>query len=186
MPQSPVMTARFCRRWLEKASRCDDQTLDGAFDKFFSAFVAFNRLYSHVSVHSGRVIKGDRKQATDGFANVVGSQRLLTALAENGGAADLATLRELIRPDGPFYLISDGTTDQPDATRNRALHERLNDPSASTKVKAILEYLYLVRCNMFHGSKDFDNSQLQIIQPATRCLIRIVEAGLRFVDATAV
>jgi hypothetical protein len=155
MPQSAAMTVRFCRRWLEKASLYDDQTLDGAFDKFFSVFVAFNRLYSHVSLHSGQVIKGDQRQATDAFASTVGSRQLLTALGNNGGAADLATLAELIRPGGSFYLISDGTRDQPDLTRNRDLHQRLNDSSAATKVKAVLEYLYLVRCNMFHGSEGF-------------------------------
>lgn len=186
MPSSAAQTIRFCERWLQKAAHYDDQTLDGAFDKFFSVFVAFNRLYSHVCLRSGRVIKGDRNQATRGFVSIVGSQRLLAALGDSGGPQDLTTLADLIAPGGPFYLISDGITDQPDVSRNREVHQRLQSPSAATRATAVLEYLYLVRCNMFHGSKDFDNRQLQIIQPATRCLERIVRSGLRFAEENAV
>jgi len=186
VPPSAAMTVRFCRRWLDKAAQYDDRTLEGAFDKFFSVFVAFNRLYSHVCIHSGQVIKGDRKQATEAFASIVGSDRLLATLGDSGGSVDLETLGDLIGPGGSFYLISDGTTDQPDVARNRELRQRLQSSSAVTKVKAVLEYLYLVRCNMFHGSKDFDNQQLRIIQPATRCLERIVHAGLSFVEENAV
>lgn len=186
MPQSAIMTVGFCQRWLNKAARYDDRTLDGAFDKFFSLFVAFNRLYSHISATSGRVVKGDRRQATEAFASIIGTDRLLEALLRNGGEVDLRTMRELIRPGGRFYLISDGTTDQPNVIRNEDLYRRLDDRSDSIKVRAALEYVYLVRCNMFHGSKDFDRAQLEIIQPATRCLARIIEAGLRIVDPTSV
>lgn len=179
------MTIQFCERWLQKAAEYDDQTLTGAFDKFFSLFVAFNRLYSHICIQSGRAIKGDRKQATAGFASVVGAQRLVAAL-DNGGSQDVTILGDLIQPGGPFYLISDGSQGQPDVARNRQLYERLRGPNPANRARAVLEYLYLIRCNMFHGSKDFDNKQLQIIQPATRCLERIVRAGLGFMRNNAV
>ena len=185
VPSSPTMTIQFCERWLQKAAEYDDQTLIGAFDKFFSLFVAFNRLYSHICIQSGRTIKGDRKQATNGFANIVGTQRLVEAL-DNGGSQDVTILGDLIQPGGSFYLISDWDSGQPDVARNRQLYEQLRGPNPANRARAVLKYLYLIRCNMFHGSKDFDNKQLEIIRPATRCLERIVRAGLRFMRNNAV
>lgn len=144
------MTIQFCERWLQKAAEYDDQTLTGAFDKFFSLFVAFNRLYSHICIQSGRAIKGDRKQATDGFVSIVGAQRLVAAL-DNGGSHDVTILADLIRPEGPFYLISDGSRDQPDVARNQQLYERLRGPNPANRARAVTEYLYLIPAIEGHG-----------------------------------
>ena len=36
---------RFCTNWLEKAQMYDVHNLQGSFDKFFTLFVVYNRLY---------------------------------------------------------------------------------------------------------------------------------------------
>ena len=48
MPPSSAWTRAFCERWLMKAAEYDENTLIDVFDKFFSTFVAFNRLYSRM------------------------------------------------------------------------------------------------------------------------------------------
>jgi hypothetical protein len=172
------MTNRFCCRWLDKAAQHDDTSLDGAFDRFFSAFVAFNRLYSHLNVTAAHPVRGDRQQATRRIVSIVGAQALLQALREDGREDDIRTLAALIGPGGGFYLISERSVDRPNWTRNQDLLDRLQSESPSTKMEALLEYLYQVRCNMFHGAKDFEQRQLQLVQPATRCLESVVRAGL--------
>lgn len=185
MAPTPASTMRFCWRWLAKAQQYDLSSLDGAFDRFFSLFVVHNRLYSHMARVLGQPAGGDRKSATRLFARAVGHEVLRTALTEDEGQSDIQRLGQLIDPDGPFYLISTKGTDEPDADRNRDLRRRLECNEAKTKVEAVLEYLYLIRCNMFHGEKDFDNSQLAIIQPATRVLERVVRAGLDKLEVDA-
>ena len=64
MTHSAEFTQRFCRRWIEKADNYDDKSLDGVFDKFFSLYVAFNRLYSHLDLRFNGGRKGDKEQAT--------------------------------------------------------------------------------------------------------------------------
>ena len=35
----------FCNNWLQKANNIDSSNLQGAFDKFFTLYVVYNRLY---------------------------------------------------------------------------------------------------------------------------------------------
>ena len=172
------MTKRFCRRWRDKADQYDDTSLDGVFDRFFSDFVAFNRLYTHLNQHAARQVTGDRKQATSRFASVVGADHLLQAIRAGGREDDISRLATLIEPGGGFYLISEHSVDRPDRERNQDLLDRLRGDNPRKKIEALLEYLYQVRCNMFHGAKDFEHRQLQLLQPATRCLECLVRAGL--------
>lgn len=180
MPQNPKVTIDICQRWLKKAGECDDSSLAGAFDKYFSLFVAFNSLYSYTARLSGRIWDQERIKASEIFSNVVGNDVLSTALTTKGGDADLRDLRDLIGPEGPFYLIPDRSIgDQLDRGRNCDLHRRLESQKSETVVRAILEYLFYVRCNMFHGSKDFDKERVRIIKPASRCLERVISVGLQ-------
>lgn len=182
MALSREFTLRFCRRWVDKANQCNCTGLDGAFDRFFSLIVAFNRLYSYVSLSSRNSSGRDQHEATVVFPREVGSGRLLAALIEDEGSKDLRVLARLIAPGGQFYLHSDRRTGRRDEASDQQLHDDLGSSDNTTKVKAVLKFLYLVRCNMFHGRKDFDDKQLQIIEPATRCLMRVVHAGIDFVE----
>ena len=179
-------TLAFCRRWLEKAAQYDDSTLEGAFDKFFSLFVAFNRLYSYVNRHAAQPAKEDRGQAITVFSKALGARRLLDALTSGNGAADIHVLRDLIGPCGEFFLISESGRGSSDTIENWRLFENLNSTSRCEQVNAVLTYLYLVRCNMFHGAKDFEHRQLKIIRPSVRVLERVIRAGLSVVEADAV
>jgi hypothetical protein len=41
---------RFCNRWIEKALSYQSNELEDLFDRFFTLFVAYNRIYSAVSL----------------------------------------------------------------------------------------------------------------------------------------
>lgn len=180
-------TLAFSMRWISKARLYNSRSLEDAFDRYFSLFVAFNRLYSHLNRHAAHPTTGDRAQATSGFLSALGARRLLLAVEGNGGAADIELLRRLIDPTaGEFFLISDTRHDLPDSLKNQELFDNLGAQSSTTRANAVLTYLYLVRCNMFHGAKDFERRQLRIIEPATRVLQRVVGAGLAFVGEDAV
>lgn len=179
------ITRRFCERWLRKAARYDSSQLDGAFDKFFTLFVAFNKLYFHTALVSGQPDQGDRAMATRLFPQAIGHELLWQKLVTEGGIADVQTLARLIGPDGSFFLISSADPDTPDLERNANLHRRLLSESPRVAVEAVLEYLYQVRCNMFHGRKGFETRQLQLLRPCLRCLEHIVVAGLERTSSVA-
>ncbi len=146
------------KRWLRKAARYNSSRLDGAFDKFFTLFVAFNRLYLHTAEISGRPDPGDRAMATQLFPQAIGHELLWQKIVRDGGIDDVQTLARLIGPNGPFFLIFSADRHTPDPEKN--------------------DDLYRVRCNMFHGRKGFETRQLQLLPPCLRCLMRIVVAGL--------
>ena len=111
MPPSSVWTRRFCERWLEKAAAYDEYTLDGTFDKFFSVFVAFNRLYTHFNTCSPRPKRGDKQQATDGVLHAIGVDALFRALTNDCGDRDLHEILQLVGPGARFYLVSNTNRD---------------------------------------------------------------------------
>jgi len=103
-------TLAFSERWLNKASRHDSSTLDGAFDKFFSLFVAFNRIYSYVNRYAKHPAQYDKTQATTGFSAAVRASRLRDLVVAGNGAADIirdaATFVTFPCPGGRTSLCS--------------------------------------------------------------------------------
>lgn len=88
--------------------------------------------------------------ATQLFPQAIGHELLWQKLVRDGGIADVQTLARLIGPEGPFFLIFSADRDTPDPEKNADLRRRLLDESPRVAVEAVLEYLYRVRCNMFH------------------------------------
>lgn len=185
MSISADLTRRFCQRWLQKAALYNPSHLEDAFDKFFTLFAVFNRLYFRAAQVCGERHRGDRQMATRLFPQVVGHEFLWQKLTADGGTADIQTLQSLIGPGGSFFLISGEDPDAPDPQRNADLRQRLGSRSQRIAVEAVLEYLYQVRCNMFHGNKGFEARQLRLLQPCLRCLERIIAAGLERLDDVA-
>ena len=175
-------TEKFCKHWLEKANDYDFQSVNSAFDKFFSLFVTYNMLYSYMALtlQNPKNPNGDKDKATKHFAEAVGYQRIWDAVSNGDGLADIDRLRTLIADGGKFFLfIEKGTLGfEPDKDENTRLYNDLASANIEVKVVAILEYIYQVRCNIFHGNKTLHEEQLEIVQPSTQCLERVVRLGL--------
>lgn len=179
MDERTLSTYTFCQRWISKARRYENESsLDQAFDKFFTLFVVFNRQYSLAAYKVGHNHRIERDDATISFPEWVGNDRIWMTLNTETGSKDMDDLRQLVRPDGPFFLYLRRPTRSPDNERNRDLYERLGQTEPVVAVPAVMEYLYQVRCNIFHGSKVFEERQLQILIPAIRCLERIINLGM--------
>ena len=59
--------------------------------------------------------------------------------------------------------------------KDQRLLQELKSSGAKTKITAILDLIYSVRCNMFHGNKGFSPVQIQLLNPVTIVLRRIIE-----------
>ena len=184
MDERTQLTQTCAQLWLNKAALCLQHSTDipVAFEKFFSLFVAFNIMYSHAAIRLQEPnTREDKKHATRTFALWVGHERILAKLVNPGTADDLTVLPSLILRDGPFFLFwkpnARGVPER-DMSKNRQLCQRLGSNQPVVRAEAILEYLYLVRCNIFHGTKALEASQNEILQPSIRCLEQIVELGM--------
>lgn len=59
--------------------------------------------------------------------------------------------------------------------RDRALAKALESHERDRRARGVLEALYAVRCNMFHGRKAFEALQLPLLRPAISLLESTVE-----------
>lgn len=170
-------TREFCKHWLVKAENYVPSQLQDAFDKFFTLFVAFNRLYVYTAIVANQPNAREWRKVQRIFPEIIGHEILWRALTSPPND-DLALMRDLIGPNGYFFLISGADANTPNQEANSDLHRRLGDQSACVAVEALLEYLYKVRCNMFHGTKAYHIEQLQLLEPCNRYLARIISTAL--------
>src|SRR5437588_7238805 len=144
-------------------------------DKFFTLYVAFDVLVFHATFRAGRDHQFQIAENTSKcFPQWANHDRIWTRLNDGDEATkDLSTLQYLIRDGGEFFLywkLSQLGDVKPDEEKNRVLYDKLGNQSPAIAVKGVLEYLYKVRCNLFHGSKMLEKPQMQILEPSIRCL----------------
>jgi hypothetical protein len=160
----------FCDRWIEKADAYQSDELESLFDRFFTLFVAYNRFYSasaklyRASVEPRQVmmLQGDRREATTIMARLIEQSRFSDVVNENFAIADACkTIAELLRSH-QFFLHSVRNSEEPDFERDARLAESLD----GYRLMAVLECLYQIRCNIFHGEKEFLPRQAQLLVPA--------------------
>jgi hypothetical protein len=78
-----------------------------------------------------------------------------------------------ILEDGWFFVVLSG----PQAEGNREKDQRLlrsfrsRDPER--RAEAVLKFVYNIRCNTFHGSKNFDRVQIPVLEPCITVLSRL-------------
>lgn len=168
----------FYERWLRKAREYRSDNLQDCFDKFFTLFVAYNRLYAELtlSLARGGVYGFRGRSVPDAFgAKCIVHQYLGTcsiwACFQNDQVCrnSIESIAHLIE-QGVFAIKLDRLYGKPQRTEDLKLLKALISNSEMRKVHAILDIIYSIRCNMFHGHKGFNEIQIQILTPVTALL----------------
>ena len=162
---------RFYKRWKKKANGYNISELKGCFDKFITLFIVYNFLYNRVDSSEN----SDKKKATIRVLSCIEAEYLNQELFKKKIKKTGEAFANLIEVMENFsfhrYSISGKTREQLD----KELFVDLKDGSVNEKMEALLLILYLIRCNMFHGSKDFEYRQESLLKPSIILLNRIVE-----------
>ncbi len=116
----------------------------------------------------------DRKGATEyalQFIRYEALYQIITTDKECSGC-----LQDLIEriSNHEFYIKLSMPWGNPQPEKDDDLVKKLNSKGHKKKVKAVLDLIYSVRCNMFHGNKQFVQVQVDLLQPLTvilRCII---------------
>lgn len=169
---------------MAKARRHDHQGLQHSFDRFFTLYIVFNHLYAEATfqlANRGRVRIHNRNRFPDAEAaqeyvvQFLGADRLLKQLNDDPDAqAALAALRVQVC-NGAFNLKLNMVTGDAQPDEDADLCRRLTGNNRNEQAAAILETLYTVRCNMFHGRKGFNPIQRALLDPLNVILERIIE-----------
>ena len=184
----------FYERWLRKAEEYRSDNLQDCFDRFFTLFVAYNRLYAELALSCAKRGVWRWNYISDGLAaksnvrSYLGNRYILRNLEDNGACTtalssviDLLERRVFtIKLDGLsgkrrfFTSKLDRLSKERRVEADSILLERLNSNRTDQKVYAVLDVIYSIRCNLFHGQKGYDDEQIMILIPVTILLRKIM------------
>ena len=172
----------FADSWRGKAQAYPVDDLGGAFDRFFTLYVVFNRLYAEATyrlAHRGRLNLRepfpDSRAAQDYVIQFCGAETLTRTWEEKENTA--AAIREIAEhlQNERFALKLNPMTGDRQPEKDHALVAALQSRSRNQRAKGVLEALYAIRCNMFHGQKGFEIAQLALLRPAITLMESTVE-----------
>ncbi len=158
---APKDILAFAERWQKKAKQYGNESLPDVFDHFFSTFVLYNFLYNRVSMTNNYPHNGDKAKATKSIRKYLGSEMIFKEKVIQRNAK---TIQGHIL-DGTFYIQ--------DSIWDSQKIEKLESPDKETWTKGLMEIIYQIRCNTFHGAKDFNESQKLILIPCIKIIEKI-------------
>jgi len=176
--------SNFVTNWLKKADQIKLSSPSTYFDKFFTLYVVYNRLYAEATFTLSRTgqIKirnltsfPDRKAATNYLVKFIGSANLINSLMINPECvSSLERIKELIKWNR-FSIKLNVVTGERQRDEDEDLLRRLHNRNMNTKANAILDLIYSIRCNTFHGHKGFEEVQVQILGPVIVLLRSLID-----------
>ena len=174
----------FYRDWLQKAESYSGSESRECFDKFFTLYVLFNRLYAEATfrlARRGELTLDDRgrfpdaKAAQEYLLQYLGAGEVVRELTDDMTTKEaLAEIQEHLR-SGRFAFKLDMVTGRSQPDHDRELLRDLESTNRNTQGKAILEAVYAIRCNMFHGHKGYEPIQLTLLQPMIAILRKLID-----------
>lgn len=178
LPMDIYAIERFCDRWIDKADAYRTDYLEDLFDRFFTLFVAYNRFYSaaaelfraNLDPRQAKLLQGDRREATNVMARLITQSRFTDAMKGVPAIDDACQAISTLLENHQFFLHNIRGTKEPDLARD----EKIADGLRKHNLLAVLECLYQIRCNIFHGEKDFAPRQAELLAPAITLLEAVV------------
>lgn len=152
----------FVKRWkqkIRKTKRVDDKQYE--FDLFIANYLIYAAL---VNVIKPRDLKTweDKAYCTEVMANFILENTTNSSLLMQNLTAPAARLGEVIK-NYHFYVVSS-------KNENPELETNWNRGSNINSLRSLLQTLYYMRCNIFHGAKEYVDEQVALLSPANKCL----------------
>lgn len=165
IPMIQPQKQEFIKRWQSKSQSCGDD-LAGSFDRFFSSYVLYNYLYNEIfSFKKPRLTSQQiKKQGRDSWKACNGVVEFLGSSAFADAAIRKQALTLINALDAASLSISDS---QSDDQKHRSII--LGDESGDWGI-SLLWVMYKIRCNLFHGEKDFLNKQKATVRACSNLI----------------
>lgn len=166
----------FKYRWLKKIenhrdNRNSNDQLADIFDEFVARYIVFSAAVGVLKPTSVKH-KSDKEYCTTRVAKFLSVNKDNLVAELNNDAHQLG---EIIG-NGHLRLVSSPGKDP-------NLLQKWEATDNGEKLKAVLETLYYIRCNLFHGSKEFSSCQKTLLETANACLRIISDALFKQLDA---
>jgi hypothetical protein len=163
----------FYDNWTIKVQSIVGQDLTHVYDKHMTSFVIYNNIYNQIPdklVTNGIAVPKrifDNKAATDYVVQFLGAANILSEITNSNLDSDVDAIISLIEQEVFYIKIN---RDGRERNEDLRILADLKSNNANRKAKGVLQVIYYVRCNIFHGHKDFQEYQRILIEPLTRVL----------------
>jgi len=145
------------RRWIEKANENTSDELNSQIDKFFSLYVSYNIIYSLISHEDN----WDRCSAVSVISSYMRNKGIQTFTQNR---TNISNMIEPIREHNIFHIYNE----------DRDFRLIANIDNRNNLEESVLDILYGIRCNMFHGAKKLITEQSLLLVPANLILEALV------------
>jgi len=158
------------RRWRERAASVED-----IYSQFFFLFAAFNALYflwkevDHLRGSHGH--PSEREQINHLVAKLNDPDQLAITLRHE--LHYFASRRPIQRMDRRVT----GATGTPD--EGERLQQELSAEASGDRLRALAGIVYLIRCNLAHGSKTLSGDDEELVAQAVPILFSLVDASVQ-------
>jgi hypothetical protein len=158
----------FYNSWTQKANQIVGDNLSHVYDKYITLFITFNNLYNQIPqelINRGVAMPAkinDNKAATDYVVKYLGATNILTEFSNNNNDNDINSLINIIDQQLFYIKLNHG---QRQRNEDLKILANLRSTNSVDKATAVLQVAYYVRCNMFHGHKEFIEYQRLLIEP---------------------
>lgn len=170
----------FCERWFQKARGYQGQSIQECFDRFFTLFIVYNRLYTELTLSWARTkrikLRGclpDKKSATECVHEYLGTNHIWSNLQNDDECQQAVSKIRNLLENQVFVIKLDRLRGEPRPEEDLKLLNNLRSDNKQREVSALLDIIYSVRCNMFHGHKGFDGVQTEILVPVNILLNKL-------------
>lgn len=166
----------FYNNWTLKGTQIVGDDLSHVYDKYITLFITFNNLYNQVPqklLDRGMSMPAkiyDHKAATNYVVKYLGATNILNEFASNDNDKDIALLVDIIDQELFYIKLNYG---QRQRQEDLEILANLRSTNSVDKATAILQVAYYVRCNMFHGHKDFIGYQTLLLEPLINIMATI-------------
>ncbi|WP_299221219.1 hypothetical protein [uncultured Aquimarina sp.] len=163
----------FHNNWIAKANAISTNELSDIFDKYITLFVIYNNLYNQVPnklIISGIPVPNkifDNKAATELVVKFLTPEDLLLEFSNNNLDNDIESIINLIDQETFHIKINYGGYNR---NEDLKILNELKSENKGKKATGILKVIYYVRCNIFHGNKDFVEYQRILMEPLIKIL----------------
>jgi hypothetical protein len=186
----------FYQRWRSKSRDYKGDNLVDYFDKFFTLYVIFNRIYSvsiavlhetgqlNELVELGKIEKLKKNRLVD--EHVAATTCIAYFLKEDLAAVLTENKSEIeefdLLIDQHIFNI-DLFYGKPQREKDLELLDGLRSKNEFTKVVSLLRILYNIRCNVFHAEKGYNNEQKFVLGPCNNVLERLVDRLIKRLES---
>ncbi len=173
--------------WTNKCQNYRGDRLSDYYDIFFSRFVTFNSLYNTIiytkenlgllkrETDKKHKIKerGDKQKAITLMSKELTDSQLDILLEKSEIITCVANLINIIESE-KFVITHKAGRQFPED--DLLMLTKLKHIDKEVRYIGILELLYNIRCNLFHGSKGYRLDQIELLKPINEILFYLVDS----------